>query len=224
MPAIKQCVEQGKCQVPRKLDSQTRLEYYGTSKFANYPVIHVGWEDASNYCQWWGLRLPTELEWEKAARGPDGLKYPWGNEFEEGRANYCGGAIFCPGEPDDGYSDTAPVDAFEEGVSPYGAFQMAGNVNEWTDDWYDKNFYSTLADGDENPLGPSNGQLLVIRGGSFGLNTGKLRSSNRGSNAPSRVSDMMGSVVPEKYLDANSFYTQSDDGVMEIGVLRISNR
>ena len=190
--SYKNCVDQGGCKAPRQFDSQTHFEYYGTRQFANYPVIYVSWEDAQNYCKWRGGRLPTELEWEKAARGPDGWQYPWGDEFETGRANYCGGAVFCPGEPDDGYKDTAPVDAFEEGASPYGAYQMAGNVNEWTADWYDKNYYSGLSDGDENPPGPTGGQLRVIRGGSFGLNAQKLRSSNRGSNSPSAVSEFDG--------------------------------
>jgi formylglycine-generating enzyme required for sulfatase activity len=190
--SYKECVDQGGCNAPRRLDSQTRLEYFGTRQFANYPVVYVSWEDAQNYCKWRGARLPTEIEWEKAARGPDGLRYPWGDDFETGRTNYCGGSVFCPEEPDDGYRDTAPVDAFTEGVSPYGVFQMAGNVNEWTADWYDKNFYSSLSNGDENPPGPTSGQLRVIRGGSFGLNDQKMRSTNRGSNSPTVVSEYDG--------------------------------
>jgi len=190
--SYKECVDQGRCNPPRQFDSQTRFEYYGTTEYANYPVIYVSWEDARMYCQWRAGRLPTELEWEKAARGPEGFVYPWGNEFDEGNANYCGGAVFCPDAPDDGYKDTAPVDAFASGASPYGAFQMAGNVNEWTADWYDQNFYSSLNDGDENPLGPESGSGRVIRGGSFGLNAEKIRTTNRGFNAPSEFSEFDG--------------------------------
>jgi formylglycine-generating enzyme required for sulfatase activity len=190
--SYQECVADRRCLPPTKIDSQTRSKYYGTREFANYPVIHVSWSDASSYCEWRGARLPTELEWEKAARGPDGQRYPWGDQFESGRANYCGGAVFCPSDPDDGYKDTAPVDAFKEGISPYGAYQMAGNVNEWIADWYDKNFYNGLSDGDENPPGPARGQVRGIRGGSFGLNAEKLRSTNRSSSEPSASSEFDG--------------------------------
>jgi len=186
------CVDLGVCDPPQQFDAQTRSNYYGTSEFANYPVIHVSWEDAAAFCAWRGARLPTEAEWEKAARGPSGWKYPWGNEFDPSRSNYCGGSAICPNDVDDGYEDTAPVDAFVSGASPYGAYQMAGNVNEWVADWYDKNYYASLEDGVENPLGPENGQERVIRGGSFGLNAQKLRASNRGFADPLQSSEYDG--------------------------------
>ena len=190
--SYKECVDLGICSRPLQFDSQTRLQYYGANEYANFPVIYVTWEDANVYCEWRGARLPTEAEWEKAARGPDGWKYPWGNEFEEGRANYCGGAVFCPSEPNDGFKGTAPVDAFESGISPYGAYQMAGNVNEWVADWYDKNYYRSLEDGAENPTGPAQGQERSIRGGSFGLNAEKLRTTNRGFGNPFNASEYDG--------------------------------
>ena len=190
--SYQKCVDLGICDPPQQFDSQTRSNYYGTSEFANYPVIHVSWEDAAVFCAWRGGRLPTEAEWEKAARGPSGWKYPWGNEFDANRANYCGGSSICPNESDDGYADTAPVDAFKSGASPYGAYQMAGNVNEWVADWYDKNYYASLEDGVENPLGPENGQERGIRGGSFGLNAQKLRATNRGFADPLQSSEYDG--------------------------------
>ncbi len=180
----KECVRAGACSEPSKFESDTLFSYYDDDAFRNYPVIFVSWEDANAYCQWRGVRLPTEGEWEKAARGTDGWRYPWGNQFDPTRANYCGGSIYCPNEPDDGHKDTAPVDNFSAGASPFGVFQMAGNVNEWVADWYGEDYLSSLSDGDENPQGPSSGTERVIRGGSFGLNAGKLRVSNRGHASP----------------------------------------
>jgi formylglycine-generating enzyme required for sulfatase activity len=101
------------------------------------------------------------------------------------RANSCASSILCPDEPDDGFVDTAPVGSFTAGISSFGVQDMAGNVSEWLADWYDENYYESLAEFAENPSGPDSGERRGIRGGSFGLNASKLRTTNRGSENPS---------------------------------------
>jgi formylglycine-generating enzyme required for sulfatase activity len=179
----KLCVDAGVCTNPHRTDSNTRLKYFGTEEYADYPVIWVNWMLAGTYCQWAGRRLPTEAEWEKAARGTDARRYVWGNEPIDGtRANLCD--VNCPfsyadGDYNDGSADTAKVGGYPAGASPYGALDMAGNVWEWTSTLirpypYDAN------DGREDPQSnPEVAGERVWRGGSWTNGVWWMRASLR---------------------------------------------
>ncbi len=153
----KACVDDVQCEPPRQTyffaESPNRT-YYGNSQYNNYPVVYVDWNMAKAYCEWRGARLPTEAEWEKAARGTSGNTYPWGQGLDCQRANYQG----C-------VNQTSEVGVYKNGISPYGAYDMTGNVWEWVADWYADNYYS-ISPGN-NPSGPISGQSRVLRGGSW---------------------------------------------------------
>jgi formylglycine-generating enzyme required for sulfatase activity len=165
------CVQAGACAPPVKFNSDNRADYFDNIEFRDYPVVYVSWLDASQYCQWTGRRLPTEAEWERAARSDDLRTYPWGDELPNPTLLNFNNEV----------GDTTRVGSYQAGASPFGVLDMAGNVWEWTADLYKNDFYLTSVL--SNPTGPSESSGFlprVLRGGSFQDERVNVRISNRG--------------------------------------------
>jgi formylglycine-generating enzyme required for sulfatase activity len=174
------CVQSGKCKAPREDKSATHANYFTSKDFADFPVILVSWQDASSYCSWAGRRLPTEAEWELAARGAGAPRlFPWGDQAPDATlANF-----------DFAAKDTVRVGSSPNGASPFGALDMAGNVWEWVNDYYSPDYYNQ-SNGLTDPTGPkgTDGGSKVIRGGSWADGTKELRVDNRGSAKSPKLS------------------------------------
>jgi len=165
------CVSDGVCTPPQNFASQRRNDYYENIEFKDYPVVYVAWIQAKTYCEWANRRLPTEAEWERAARGDDQRTFPWGeNKPDERFANF----NFI-------VKDTSRVGSFPLGASPFGVLDMAGNVAEWINDFYKYDYYQNSVD--TNPQGPSTSSGLnrVVRGGSLGDAEINIRLAKRSS-------------------------------------------
>ncbi len=171
----------------------------------DHPVVYVSWHNAMAYARWAGKNLPTEAQWAKAARGTDGQRYPWGNEWDFSRL-HCADTIagreilneddWCTwwdrfkGTYDKKRPRTVPVGSFESGRSPYGLYDMAGNVWNWIDTWYDAKTYTFTPDVD--PEGPETGEFRCIRGGGWDCYKHWIRSAHRSCEDPRSTSDSIG--------------------------------
>ena len=157
------------------------------------PRSCITWYEAEAYARWRGGALPTEAEWEYAARGVDGWLYPWGDTFDGTRLNYCD--VSCPNAWrdetfDDGYTRTAPVGSYPNGTSWVGAYNMAGNVWEWTADWYDAGYHQS---GDNiDPAAPAFGIEKVLRGGAWNMPAIFARTAYRDGVLPGSWSSIIG--------------------------------
>ncbi len=187
------CVEAGACQAPTTCDFGQVAFDDGTR--LHHPVVCVTWHDAQSYCQWASGQLPTEAQWEKAARGTDGRIYPWGDTIDCSRGNvddevHVDAYVVPGGRGCDGYEGTAPVGSYPRGASPYGVLDMAGNVWEWVRDWRDWEYYDRSPS--HNPQGPAAGDLKIVRGGSWHYGYRFMRATTRHSAPPEHRADALG--------------------------------
>jgi len=162
--------------------SKTKPRYWDDSNFnqSNQPVVGVTWKEAQAFCQWKGKRLPTEAQWEKAARGKRPVKYPWGNEEpDKNRLNF-----------NSYVGKTTPVGSYPTGKSDYGVFDLSGNVAEWVQDWHFPEYY--LFSPKENPPGPERGHYKIIRGGNWQNNAEDVRLTYRNATVPKARSKTIG--------------------------------
>jgi len=184
------CVASEACNSPMYNSSRTRPDYYTNPLFADYPVLWVNHEDASRYCQWaYSGSLPTEAQWEKAARGAsDTLKFPWG--YAEPSCSLLNYTHYNPAGYQACVGDTSPVGSYPLGASPYSVLDMSGNVWEWVGDVYSSTYYSVSPY--INPMGPPEGNWFVARGGGWGDYYGDVRAARRSSLYIEHWSDMLG--------------------------------
>ena len=185
---FRRCVADGDCDAPDSPASATREDYFDNPEYGGYPVIGITWDQAKDYCEWRGGRLPTEAEWEKAAKGPSPNAHtaPWGYLEEQvdwiedcDKGNY---GLCLP--------DTARIGSYPDGVSHYGLFDMCGNAMEWVADWYHTGYYTESPA--ENPTGPTSGRFRALRGGSWNTGWYDGRVVRRRFTDPDHVNDSIG--------------------------------
>ena len=213
------CVEAGAC-LPIQIFESGPTTHYGDPEYAEYPVVGVDWLMAEDYCVWAGGRLPTEAEWELAARGTESETFPWGTEKAAcDRVNMLG--CITP-------ADTVKVGSYANGNSPYEAWDMSGNVWEWVNDWYDDNYYSFSPA--TNPIGPYFSELKVVRGGGLYSEGSKMRSAERAGTDPHRAYDDVGFrcvptglQLPEDFAEPADYHIMGAENPLEGGGERLDD-